>query len=263
MRCLPENFTLLHLGEEDLRAKSISCIEGNEDMSLHVEMIETCMDMLQYVRMNARELNEDQVIVVLIGASLFNSMASAFKLLLGGYYQSCGLQIRYILESGWLLDYLRTDPKLVQEWKATSENERRKKFGPGFVRDQLDRRDGFTEKKRAEHYKRLCVLCGHPTFAGFAMLRADSNADAHMGPFLVPSMLELCIQELVMVSITAWQSFMQFFPPKEVSDYKARISYLEKQNVWFKHVYGNSHDVAAVDELKRLIAQLEAKPHNP
>jgi hypothetical protein len=259
MTRIPKNFALLHIGEEELRAKSVPLIEASEDMSLHVAMIETCMDMLQYVRLNTPEMSEDQVIVALIGASVFNSMASAFKLLLGGYYQSSGLQIRYIMESGWLLDYLKTEPKLVQEWKATSESERQKKFGPGFIRDQLDKRDGFTEKKRAEHYKRLCVLCGHPTFAGFAMLRPEPNADAHLGPFLVPSMLEQCIQELVMVSITAWQSLMRFFPPTTTSDYKARISYIEKQNVWFKHVYGKSHDMTAVDEIKKLIAQLESK----
>lgn len=259
MKRIPENLTLLHSGEEDLRAKSITLIEASEDMSLHISMIETCMDMLQYVRMNTPEMSEDQVIVALIGASVFNSMASAFKLLLGGYYQSSGLQIRYIMESGWLLDYLRADPKLVQEWKATPEEKRQSVFRPGKIRDQLDKRDGFTEKKREAHYKRLCVLCGHPTFAGFTMLRPEPNADAHMGPFLVPSMLEQCIQELVMVSITAWQSFMRFFPPKTVPDYKARISYMEKQNVWFKHVYGKPHDMTAVDELKKLIAQLEAQ----
>lgn len=226
-------------------------------MSLHVSMIETCMDMMQYVRTNTPEMSEDQVIVALIGASVFNSMASAFKLLLGGYYQSSGLQIRFIMESGWLLDYLRTDPKLVQEWKATPEDKRQSVFRPGKIRDQLDKRDGFTEKKREAHYKRLCVLCGHPTFAGFAMLRPEPNADAHMGPFLVPALLEGCIQELVQVSITAWQSFMHFFPPKTLSDYRARIHYIEKQNDWFKHVFGKPHDMTAVDELKKLIVQLE------
>lgn len=259
MKSIPENLSLLHSGEEVLRAKSIALIEANEDTSLHVSMIETCMDMLQYVRINTPEMSEDQVIVTLIGASVFNSIASAFKLLLGGYYQSSGLQIRYIMESGWLLDYLRNEPYLVQEWKTTSEDKRQKKFGPGFIRDELDRRDGFTEKKRAEHYKRLCVLCGHPTFAGFAMLRPQPNADAHMGPFLVPDLLEGCIQELVQVSITAWHSFMRFFPPKTVPDYKARISYMEKQNVWFTHVYGMPQDTTAVDELSKLIAGLEAQ----
>lgn len=257
MATIPKNFALLHNGEENLRAKSIALIEASEDMLLHVSMIETCMDMLQYVRVNTPEMSEDQVIVALIGASAFNSMASALKLVLGGYYQSSGLQIRYIMESGWLLDYLRTDPRLVQEWKSTPEDKRQKIFGPGFIRAELDKRDGFTEKKRAAHYKRLCVLCGHPTFAGFAMLRPEPNANAHMGPFLVPNLLEQCIQELVMVSITAWQAFMRFFPPKTLPDYRARIHYLEAQNGWFKHVYGKPHDMTAVNEIKKLIAGLE------
>lgn len=259
MTSIPENFTLLHSGEEDLRAKSIALIEASEDMSLHVSMIETCMDMMQYVRLNTPKMSEDQVIVALIGASAFNSMASAFKLLLGGYYQSSGLQIRYIMESGWLVDYLRTDPKLVQEWKSVLEDEREKIFAPWKIRLALDKRDGFTEKKRSAHYKRFCVLCGHPTFAGFAMLRPEPNADAHMGPFLVPDLLDACVQELVQVSITAWQSVMRFFPPKTLPDYQARIHYIEKQNDWFKHVYGKPHDMTPVSELKKLIVQLEAK----
>lgn len=258
MSTIPENLSLLHSGEEDLRTKSVALIEASQDMSLHVSMIETCMDMLQYVRTNTPDMSEDQVIVALIGASVFNSMASAVKLMLGGYYQSSGLQIRYIMESGWLLDYLRTDPKLVQEWKSTPEDKRQIVFRPGKIRDKLDQRDGFTEKKREAHYKRLCVLCGHPTFAGFAMLRPEPNADAHMGPFLVPSLLEQCIQELVMVSVTAWQAFMRFFPPKTLPNYRARIHYLEKQSHWFEHVYGKPHDMTAVNEIKKLIAQMES-----
>ncbi|MFS8145682.1 hypothetical protein [Rhizobium sp. BR 249] len=228
-------------------------------MSLHVAMIETCMDMLQYVRMNTSEMSEDQVIVALIGASVFNSMASAFKLLLSGYYQSSGLQIRYIMESGWLLDYLMTDRKLMQEWKATPEDKRQSVFRPGKIRDALDKRDGFKEKRREAHYKRLCVLCGHPTFAGFAMLRPEPTADAHMGPFLVPSLLKACIQELVQVSITASQAFMRFFPPKTLSDYKARVHFIETNGDWMEKVFDKRPDPTSVNELKKLIAQLEAR----
>jgi len=255
---IPENLSLLHGGEEDLRAKSIALIEASEDMSLHVSMIERCMDTLQYVRTNTPDMSEDQVIVALIGASVFNSMASAFKLLLGGYYQSSGLQIRYIMESGWLIDYLRTDPKLVQEWKSVSEDEREKVFKPWKIRAALDKRDGFTEKKRAAHYKRLCILCGHPTFAGFAMLRPEPNADAHMGPFLVPTLLEGCIQELVQVVVTASQAFMRFFPPKTLSDYKARLQFIEAIGDWMEKVFDKRPDPAPVNELKKLIAQLES-----
>lgn len=234
MRTIPKKLTLLHDGEEVLRTKSIEIIEASSDMSAHINMVETCMDMLHYVYMNTSEMSKDQRIVALIGASVFNSMASAFKLMLGGYYQSSGLQIRYIMESGWLLDYLKTDPKLIQQWKSIPEDKRQKDFGPGLIRDKLDKRDGFKEKKREAYYKRLCVLCGHPTFAGCStMLRPKSHLDAHMGPFLVQNLLEQCIQELVRVSITAGQAFMQFFPPNTLPDH-----YLEKQNQWHKHVYG-------------------------
>lgn len=226
-------------------------------MSLHVSMIERCMDTLQYVRENTPDMGEEQVIVAMIGASVFNSIASAFKLLLGGYYQSSGLQIRYIMESGWLIDYLRTDPKLVQEWKMTPEDKRQSVFRPGKIRDVLDRRDGFKEKKRESHYKRLCVLCGHPTFAGFAMLRPEPTADAHMGPFLVPSLLEGCIQELVQVSITASQAFIRFFPPKTFSDYKARVHFIEANGDWMEKVFDQRPDPMQVNELKKRIALLE------
>ena len=259
MSAFPENLSLLHKGEKDLHTRSIALVEGSEDLSLHVSMIETCMDMLQYVRTNTLDMSEDQVIVALIGASVFNSIASALKLMLGGYYQSSGLQIRYIMETGWLLDYLRTDPNLVQEWKVTPEEKRQSVFRPGKIRDKLDKRDGFKEKKREAHYKRLCVLCGHPSFAGFAMLRPEVNADAHMGPFLVLGLLEGCIQELVQVSITATQAFLRFFPPKTLPDYKAGISFIETNAHWMEKVFDKRPDPKPLNELRKLIAQLEGR----
>jgi hypothetical protein len=226
-------------------------------MQMHVSMIECCMDMLQYVRQNTVDMEEDQVIVALIGASVFNSIASALRLLLSGYYQSSGLQIRFILESGWLLDYLKMDPKHVQDWKNAPENKRQQLFGPARIRDALDTRDGFTEKKRAEHYKRLCILCGHPTFSGFTMLRPKPGADAHMGPFLVPSLLEQCVQELVMVATVAWQSFMRFFPPKTLGDFRARIHSTEKWSAWFEFVYERPSDRTHLNALKSLMAEID------
>lgn len=257
MSTIPENLKLLHSSEEALRQKSIETIEGNDDLSRYIAMVETCMDMLQYTRENTPEISEDQLIIALLGASVFNSIGSALKLMLSGYYQASGLQIRYVLETGWLIDYLKTDPALVQTWKVTPENERQTKFGPGLIRDKLDKRDGFTERKRAAHYKRLCVLCGHPTFASFNMLRPELGADAHMGPFFVQSLLEGCVQELVQCTIVAWMAVMRFFPPKTLLDYKARLHYLETQGDWMEKVFDKKPDPTPLNELKKLIAQLE------
>ena len=254
---LPDNLFRLHHGEEDLRKKTIALIEASQDMSAHMERVESAMDMFQYIRTNATDMTEDQVVVALIGASIFNSLASAIKLMFGGYYQSSGLQIRYVLESGWLLSYLRTDKALVQTWKTTPEDKRQKTFAPYLIRQALDKRDGFTEKKRDAHYKRLCVLCGHPSFAGFALLRPEPGADAHMGPFLDPTLLEQIIQELVMVATVAIQAFMPFYPARTANDFKARIAEIEGFNKWHEHVYGKKPDTTALDNLKRLLVQFE------
>jgi hypothetical protein len=69
---------------------------------------------------------------------------------------------RDLLEVTFLLDYFRTNEASIAEWRGCTESERNKKFGAYKVRTALDDRDGFTEQKREERYKRLCTLlvCG-------------------------------------------------------------------------------------------------------
>lgn len=253
----PENIVLLKNGEDDLWSKSKTLIEDDKYRSLHISTIERCMDTLQYVRMNTPEMSEDQTIVALLGASIFNACGAAIRLLLSGYYQAAGQHIRYVLETGWLIDYLKTDPALVQTWKTTPEEERQKIFAPYKVRKALDDRDGFKMKEREKHYKMLCVLCGHPTFAGFAMLRPEQNADAHMGPMLVPGLLDATIQELVKASIVAVNAFIRFFPPVTVADYRERLNLLEGHSEWSKEIFGKEVDKDYFDNLKALLQEIE------
>ena len=78
---------------------------------------------------------------------------------------------RDLLEVSFLLDYLKSNPGLVTEWKGCSETERNKRFGAFEIRKFLDDRDGFTERRRAEHYKLLCSLGAHASYQGFQMLQ--------------------------------------------------------------------------------------------
>lgn len=256
---LPENLGFLHSGEEVARGKSIAFIEGDEDLLLHVDMIETIMDLLQFYRMDYTEKDESQLIVKLLGARIFNAQGAALKLILGGYYQAAGLQIRDILETGFLLDYFSTDDKLIQRWKVVSEQERNKEFGQAKIRQVLDDRDGFTEKKRMEHYKLLSSIAAHPTFAGFTMLRPTPGADAHIGPFYVPELLTATIQELVKVSVMAWENFKFFFKPEAIPQYRAVLRYLETSVVWIEKTYGKKMDRADIDAVRSILEELERR----
>lgn len=252
----PENLVLLKRGEDEFWERSKALVLNDRHRMLHLSTIERCMDTLQYVRMHTAQMSEDQTIVALLGASVFNACGAAIRLIFCGYYQAAGQHVRYILESGWLIDYLKMDTALVQTWKSTSEEDRQKVFAPYKVRNALDKRDGFKTKEREKHYKRLCVLCGHPTFAGFAMLRPEPNADAHMGPMLVPELLDALLQELVKCSVVAVNAFIRFFPPVTPQDYSERIRLLEGHNEWSKEILGKDIGAPYIRVLNELLSEI-------
>lgn len=254
---LPDNYSRLHGGEERFRAESLALVEGDEMLTLHLGFVHMCLDGLQYNRVSYEAWDEDQRTIQLIGAQVFNSIGAALKLVLSGYYQASGLQIRFVLEAGWLLDYFSTDTTLVDLWRKTPEDKRQNVFRPGKIRTTLDLRDGFTDKKRDAHYKRLSVLSGHPTLASFNMLRSDPTQLARMGPFVERALLATCIQELVMVSAVAFESFSWFFPPVALTDYYGWLGYLRYQREWSQKVYGKPQGLARIREVERAIELIE------
>lgn len=257
-RPIPENLIFLHAGEEEARRKTIALVEGDADLSLHLGMIECVMDLLQFYRMDYNEAGEDDLIVKLLGARIFNDIGAALKLMFGGYYQAAGLQIRDILESGFLLDYFSTDTTLIQKWKHVPEEKRTREFNLAKIREVLDARDGFEGKKRFEHYKLLSSIAAHPTYVGFSMLRPEPGADAHMGPFYVPSLLTATLQELVKVCMTAWENFKWFFEPKTLPQYRAILRYLETSSDWVEKTYGKVVDRRDIEAVKAILTKLEA-----
>ena len=254
---IPENLAFLHSGEEVARSKAIEFIEGDEDILRHIGMIEMIMDLLQFYRMEYAEKDENQIIIKLLGARIFNAQGAALKLILGGYYQAAGLQIRDILETAFLLDYFSTDDALIQRWKLVSEKERMKEFGQAKIRQVLDDRDGFTEKRRMEHYKLLSSIAAHPTFAGFTMLRPTHGANANMGPFYVPELLTATIQELVKVSVAAWENFKWFFKPETIPQYRAMLRYLETSVEWVEQTYEKKMDGGDIKAVRSILQELE------
>lgn len=256
---IPENLGFLHSGEEIARRKSIDFVEESEELLRHVSMIEMIMDLLQFYRMDYAEKDENQTIIKLLGARVFNAQGAAVKLVLGGYYQAAGLQIRDILETAFLLDYFSTDGALIQRWKLVSEQERTKEFGLAKIRQVLDDRDGFTEKKRMEHYKLLSSIAAHPTFAGFTMLRPAPGADAHMGPFYAPELLGATIQELVKVSVVAWKNFKWFFKPETIPQFRATLRDLENSVEWLEQTYEKKLDRRNVEAVRSILNDLERR----
>jgi hypothetical protein len=159
-------------------------------------MIERAMSMLDHMAKRRAHSDEDDLVLQMLAARLFNGGASAVKLLMGGYYQSAVMVMRDLLETTFLLDYFHSNRDQIAVWRACDEKKRNRDFGAMKIRIALDDRDGFTERKREAAYQLLCQLGSHPTYTGFQMLQAKGSELVIVGPFFEPASLDAVLSEL-------------------------------------------------------------------
>jgi hypothetical protein len=257
-RIFPENFNLLHQGEEFLRGKSLEAIKASDTLLHHFEIVADSMDLIQHFAQQYHHKNDDQLVIQLLGIRLFNGTATAVNNMLSGYYQSSVMLERDLLEVSFLLDYLKSNSNLIAEWKACSESERTKKFSAFEIRKFLDDRDGFTERKRAEHYKLLCNLGAHASYQGFQLLQPVPGGDAHCGPFFAETALTATISELAKIASMAAGNFTMFFSPDSISDLEVKLRFMEKQSLWFERFVGQSLDRGQIDKMREILSRAKA-----
>ena len=191
---IPINLLTMHAEQLAIREKSLTFINANNDLSDHLSLIEVCMDSLDQFR-QIETNDEDLNTCILLGLRLFNSAASAWNLMVLGYYQNAAALIRDIIETGFLLGDFRNDKKHISQWRTSNDNDRKRDFKPVAVRIRLDGVDGYTEKKRASVYNDFCELAAHPHPRGFLMI--ENNGLRRNGPFFDAKLLRAILEELV------------------------------------------------------------------
>ena len=254
----PENFDRLHQGEEFIRARSKEAIQASETLLHHFNMVADSMNLIDHFARSYRPKGDDQIIIQLLGVRLFNGSASAVRDMLAGYYQNSVMQQRDLLEVSFLLDYFRTNPSMIVEWKTSNETERSKKFGAFQVRKALDDRDAFTERKREAHYKLLCNLGAHASYQGFQMLQPVAGGDAHCGPYFAEPALNAAAGELAKIAVGAAGTFTMFFSAESLADYETKLHFMEKQAAWFEAFVGSGFDLGQIDLMRALVARAKA-----
>jgi len=235
---LPSNLKLLHQGEEDLRLKSAQLIGADQALLLHLHAVEGAMDMLDVLRQVPTE-DEDLKVILVLGMRVFNAFASSLKLILSGYYQHGAMIMRDILETVFLLDLFRTDRPAITRWRLADKKMRKKDFKPVVVREALDKRDGFTTKKRALMYELFSELASHPSMESISMLR-PKGMDARNGPFVDPTALEATLSEMGRLAVQTGEKVEAFFPPDWRQADATRLSFMRYKKAWITEFYSPS-----------------------
>jgi hypothetical protein len=225
----------LHGSEEVLRDKASQIVRADQKLQLHLLLVERAMDVAEVLR-RFETNDEDLRVVQMLGMRAFNAFGASLKLALSGYSQNSALVLRDILETVFLLDFFRDDRARIRQWRL-ADDRGRKAFSPAKVREALDRRDGFTSKKRAELYKLFSELAGHPTIKSPLMMRPTKDGDAVIGPFIEQTTVEAILSEMGRLAIQVGNLLSLFFPHGWSVGLPSRIAFSDAHKVWMKTFY--------------------------
>ena len=246
---LPENLQSLHMQEEELRTKSILEINADQNLRDQLIIIQESLNMIFDVTQSYKTKDKIELTIQYIGARLFNSIVTAIKLIISGYYQSSVMLQRDIVEIGFLLDYFLLDNSKIEEWINSSGKDRNNRFSPAAIRKVLDKRDGFQEKKREEIFHLMSEAGTHITYAGFKLLAPDGKV--HLGPFFDAKYLEHLVHELALrvPNFTIiYISHFEKLPPKFL---KVRVEYIAKIKEWAQKYLKSDLSHLDIDELQK------------
>ncbi len=227
---LPDNLDSLRKEEDAIRSQSLLHVNANAAFVDHLALVHDCLDAIHVFTITHINVDDEELVLQRLGIRLFNGGACALSLLLTGYYQNAASTVRDLLETGFLVDYFGTERGQIKIWRDASDEVRRRDFQPWQIRDALDKRDGFTEKKRAEAYKFLSNYAAHPTHAGFKLF--SPKWLSKIGPFFDETYLKALLEELTKRLASAADVYVRCFPSVKPSVHAARAHFLSRLGSW-------------------------------
>lgn len=233
---LPQNLSNLHIAEELLRDKALGFVAKDERLKLHIAVVESTMDLIDVFRQFDTS-DEDIKVIQILGMRIFNAFGAALKLSLSGYHQNSALILRDVLETTFLIDYFSSNRVKIERWRFADKKVRMKEFSPVKIREALDARDGFTEKKRHAMYELFSELASHPTMKSVFMMRPQKDGDAVSGPFMEATSLEAVISEMGRLAIQVGEQINLFFPEDRSHGVKSRTAFFNLKLRWINTFY--------------------------
>ena len=224
-----DNLTSLHGHEESIRTESLALIARRTDLTDHLALVEEAMNVIWAFTQEHVHNSDDELTFQFLGIRLFNAAAVSIKLALAGYYQKAFVHVRDILETYFLVDYLRSNPAKVAVWKKADKKQRAREFSPMKIRDELDKRSGYVEGARKAAYDLISENASHATYRGFHL---------KIGPFIDELKLQAWLEEMAKRFGHAAIVLLSDFEGQDHKLDLTRNHYLIVMNEWGRKYYG-------------------------
>jgi hypothetical protein len=231
-----ENVDKLHEHEEQLRVESLALIAKRADLTDHWKLVQEAMNVIYAFSNDHVHGSDDELTMQFLGIRLFNAAAVSIKLALSGYYQKAFVHVRDILETYFLVDYLRSTPAQISVWKNADNKTLKKSFSPLRIREELDKRDGYTQQERKKFYDLVSQLASHATYKGFQL--TTQGGLGRIGPFVDEAKLQAWLEEMAKRFGHAAICLLSDFEGTDYTLDLTRKHYLDMMNAWGKKYYG-------------------------
>jgi hypothetical protein len=238
-----DNIDKLHEHEEQLRAESLALIAQREDLTDHWKLVQEAMNVIYAFAHDHEHGSDDELTMQFLGIRLFNAAAASIKLALSGYYQKAFVHLRDILETYFLVDYLRSSPEQIAVWKNADNRALKRDFSPMPIREALDKRDGYTTQQRKKFYDLASQYASHATYRGF-QLTAQGGL-GQIGPFIDEAKLRAWLEEMAKRFGHAAICLLADFEGEDHQLDLTRKHYLDTVNAWGRKYYGPDFPRAA------------------
>lgn len=249
---LPGNLKSLASEEDKIKLPSLTLIKSDLIFDKRLTAYENAMNAVYSLTIVHKNRTDDELTIQYIGIRLFNDLAVSLRLMLSGYYQISFAIQRDMIEVAFLLDYLRSFPAKIKEWKSSSNQERVDNFSPVVIRDALDKRDGLINQRRAKKYKLFCEYAAHVSYPGNKLVAPGPKRLGKIGPFFDEKFLKGCFFELIENGFYSVLLFIGYF--KDIKDkqiLKIKVDFLKQLAEWYQDRFKQklSVDFEEIDKL--------------
>jgi hypothetical protein len=198
-RAFPTGYDFLEAldaaADEGSKGADIFLRESGEKLPASVSGLGTVLSQIYRIACCAWGCKSGDHQIEWLTGRVVNQAMSAFRLIRAGYYDESLVLTRGIGEIANLLWLFDADPNSIADWNGSNRRDRQIHFGPGKVRERLQKLISMGPPIDKDRYRKLCEIGTHPVPA-FAPGHFTGSGRPILGVLLQPVGVYVSITEL-------------------------------------------------------------------
>ncbi len=130
---IPESLKRIFDEHNECAKKTIVEIAGHSEWQEHIKILREAIELIKLLIQGHGRTEEDLFAIRCLGSRLYNDLATAYILILSGYYQASTAHMRDSLECSLILELFAADCSEIKHWREATRTESMSYFKFGAI----------------------------------------------------------------------------------------------------------------------------------